>query len=320
MGAGACCAANPSTGKGVKFVELTGLILGSAIAAGTPVLLAILGEILAQRSGIVNLGLEGAMALGAMTTAWVQLATDNMLVALVAGSIAGALLGLTHATLTVVARIQVLASGLCLFFLGKGLAGFWGFPIVGDPLPCLPSLQLPVLQGIPLLGPAVLSQDILVYFAIAVAALMWWVLFRTDLGLLIQASGENAEVARAEGVPVTRIRLVCVTLGSSLAGLAGAHIVLGFSHTWLDGIIAGRGWVAIGLVILARWNPIYALPSAYAFGGLIAIQLNAQAAGISISPYLLAMLPYIVTIAALTAAHLWSKRAAMPAEIAHVEQ
>ncbi len=301
-------------------MELTGLILGSAIAAGTPVLLAILGEILAQRSGIVNLGLEGAMALGAMTTAWVQLATGSTVLALIAGSIAGALLGLTHATLTVVARIQVLASGLCLFFVGKGLAGFWGAPIVGRPLPGLPSLRLTVLNEIPFLGPAILSQDIVVYLAIAIAAVMWWVLFRTNLGLLIQASGENAEVARAEGVPVVRIRLLCVTVGASLAGLAGAHIVLGFSHTWLDGIIAGRGWVAIGLVILARWNPIYALPCAYVFGGLIAIQLNAQAAGISISPYLLSMLPYIVTIAALTAAHLWSKRTAMPAEVANAEQ
>jgi general nucleoside transport system permease protein len=265
-------------------VELTGLILGSAIAAGTPVLLAMLGEILAQRSGIVNLGLEGAMALGAMTTAWVQLTTGNMLVAIIAGSIAGALLGLTHATLTVVARIPVLASGLCLFFVGKGLAGFWGSPIVGRPLPGLPCLHWSVLKKIPLLGPAILSQDVLVYLAIAIAAAMWWVLLRTDFGLLVQASGENAEIARAEGVPVVRIRLLCVTVGGSLAGLAGAHIALGFSHTWLDGIIAGRGWVAIGLVILARWNPIYGLPCAYVFGGLIAIQLNAQAAGISILP------------------------------------
>ena len=156
----------------------------------------------------------------------------------------------------------------------------------------------------------------MVYLALLTALGTWYLLFRTRAGLMIRATGENTELARAQGLPTQAIRLAAGSAGAALAGVGGAHIVLGFSHTWMEGVTGGRGWVAIGMVILARWNPLYAVPLAYLFGGIIAIQLNAQAAGIRISPYLLSMLPYVLTILALILTRLWIQSSGLPAEIA----
>jgi simple sugar transport system permease protein len=152
--------------------------------------------------------------------------------------------------------------------------------------------------------------------SLLVALCVWYLLFHTRLGLMIRATGENAAIARTQGLPTRTIRIAAGTAGAALAGVGGAHIVLAFSHTWLEGVAGGRGWIAVGMVILARWNPLYAIPLAYVFGGAIAIQLNAQAAGIRISPYLLAMLPYIVTILALVVTQIWISSSASPSEIA----
>jgi ABC-type uncharacterized transport system permease subunit len=301
-----------------SHAEIAGLIVGAAVSSGTPVLLATTGEILGQRSGIVNLGLEGAMLAGAVTAAWVSEITGNVWLAIIAGALAGGLLGWSHAALVVLARVGMLASGLCLFFIGRGLSAFWGHPLVGHQLPSLTRIHLPLLSDLPIVGEALFSHDALVYCAAALACVAWYTLFHTRWGLLIRATAENAEVAAVEGVRVQAIRLACVSVGGALAGLGGTHIVLGFSRTWLDGITAGSGWVAIGLVVLARWNPLYALPVAYLFGGVIALQLNAQAAGLQVSPYILSMLPYILTVLALTIAHIWARGSGIPAELARV--
>ena len=292
-----------------------GLVLGGAVAAGTPVLFASTGEILAERSGVINLGLEGCMLMGAVSAAYMQLCTGNTILAIVAGVIGGAVLGLLHAILVVIGRVGMLASGLCFFFIGRGLAAFWGHPIVGEQLPGLSPILIPRLSQIPVIGKAFFQQDVLVYFAVGIAFVTWAVLFHTRAGLLIRAAGENAKAAYAEGVNVAAIRIGSVACGSALAGLGGAHIALSFAHTWLDDLAAGRGWVAIGLVILARWNPLYAVLVAYGFGGIMSLQLNAQAAGISISPYLLSMLPYLFTIVALLAAQLSSRDSGIPMEL-----
>ena len=281
-------------------------------------LFATTGEVLAERSGVINLGLEGSMLMGGVSAAYVQLTTGNALLAIGAGLLGGAVLGLLHGVLVVVGRIGVLASGLCLFFVGRGFSAFWGQQIVGQQLSGLSPLCVPWLGRIPVLGEAVFHQDALVYVATAFAFATWFALFRTRWGLLIRAAGEDAGVAHAEGVPVRTLRIVCAGVGSGLAGLGGAHIVLAFAHTWLNDLTAGRGWVAIGLVILARWNPLFALPVAYAFGGVMSLQLNAQAAGLPISQYLMAMLPYALTVLVLAFAQSWSRGSGMPAELARL--
>lgn len=300
--------------------ENIGLVISSAIASGTPVLFATTGEILAQRSGIINLGLEGSMLAGAVTSAWVYTVTGNVLLAVLAGACAAGMLGLAHVSLVVLASIGMLASGLCMFFIGRGLSAFFGTTLVGRPLAGLADLHIPVLSNLPIAGDALFSQDALVYLSAIIAVAMWYLLFRTRLGLMIRATGENAEIARAQGLPTNAIRMAAGSVGAALAGIGGAHIVLGFSHTWLEGVTGGRGWVAIGMVILARWNPLYAVVLAYLFGGVIALQLNAQAAGITISPYLLSMLPYVLTIIALLITRIWIQSSAPPAEIARANQ
>jgi simple sugar transport system permease protein len=202
-----------------------------------------------------------------------------------------------------------------MFFIGRGLSAFFGSTLAGEPLAGLRAVHITLLSRLPLGGDAFFSQDALVYLSLLLAVATWYLLFHTRLGLMIRATGENVEIARAQGLPTKAIRLAAGTAGAALAGMGGAHVVLGFSHTWLEGVTGGRGWVAIGMVILARWNPLYAMPLAYLFGGVIAIQLNAQAAGIRVSPYLLAMLPYVLTILALIVTQLWIARSALPAEI-----
>lgn len=298
---------------------LVAIILDAAVRAGTPLLLATAGEILAQRSGIVNLGLEGAMLMGAMAAAWIGVVTGNLPAAMGAALLAGALVGIIHAASVVGAGVSMLASGVCAFFVGKGLSALLGAPIAGQPIPALPSVPLPLLADLPVIGQGLFRHDMLVYIAACLACGLWWVLFRSRLGLLIRATGENARTAREVGVPVTVIRIGTIVAGAGLAGLGGAHIALGFAHTWIEGLTAGRGWIAVGLVVLTRWNPIMSLPVAYLFGGIMAIQLEAQAMGINLSPYLLSMVPYLAAMVGLAGAHLWVKRSGMPAELTRIE-
>jgi ABC-type uncharacterized transport system permease subunit len=298
-----------------SYSEIAGLVIGGAISSGTPVLFAATGEVLAERTGIVNLSVEGSMLAGAVTAAWTYQLTNSVLMAVAASALAGGLLGFMHVSLVVLANVGMLASGICMFFIGRGLSAFWGHSIAGAELGGLSRISIPALANLPIIGDALFAHDGLVYLAMFICLAVWYLLFRTELGLLIRSTGENPQVASLQGIPVKLIRLVCVSIGGSLAGLGGAHIVLGFAHTWFEGITAGRGWVAIGLVVLARWNPLYLLPVAYLFGSVVALQLNAQAAGITVSPYLLSMLPYIFTIIALTFAHLSRHGSGMPAEL-----
>ena len=296
--------------------DLLGLMIGGAITTGTPVLFATVGETLAQRSGVINLGLEGSMLIGALSSAWVYSLTGSITLAVLAGALAGALFGLMHGLMVVLARVGMLASGLCLFFIGRGVSAFLGQNLAGVHLTGLGNVYIPWLSNIPILGTAFFQHDALVYLALAVACVVWYVIFHTPLGLLIRATGENTQIARAQGVQTKLIQILAVTAGSALAAVGGSHVVLGFSHTWLEGVTSGRGWVAIGLVILARWNPLHVIPIAWLFGAVITFQLNAQAAGITVSPYLLSTLPYLFTIGVLVATRIWVRSSAVPAELA----
>jgi ABC-type uncharacterized transport system permease subunit len=298
-----------------EYASIIGLILTAAVSAGTPVLFAVTGEILSQRTGVVNLGIEGAMLMGGVMAAWAYKITGDPTIAVLAGALGGGLIGLLHASLVVLVGIGMFASGICLFFVGRGLSAFWGHPLVGEQIAGLPRLKVPFLSSIPIIGEAFFFQDSLVYLAVVAALTTWFVLYRTNWGLMIRAIGEDLNVARAEGIALDRIRMICVTLGAALAGIGGAQIVLSFSHTWLEGLTAGRGWIAIGLVVLARWHPVYGILITYLFGSVIAIQFNAQAAGISVSPYLLSMLPYVLTIIALVVADSFRRGSGMPAEL-----
>ncbi|MFY9621485.1 MAG: ABC transporter permease [Pyrinomonadaceae bacterium] len=295
--------------------EIAGLVIGAAISTSTPVLFATVGETLAERSGVINLGLEGSMLMGAVSTAGVYSATNNIPLAVLAGAVAGGLFGLMHASMVVLANVSMLASGICLFFIGRGLSAFLGRSLVGVPLPGLSRLSIPYLSSVPILGNAFFRHDWLVYLALILAIATWYLIFHTQLGLAVRATGENAEVARSQGVPTVAIRMLAVTAGSAFAALGGSHIVLAFSHTWLEGITSGRGWVAIGLVVLARWNPLSVIPISWIFGVVITLQLNAQAAGLTVSPYLLATLPYIFTIGVLIVTRVWVRSSAVPAAL-----
>lgn len=295
--------------------QIVGLVIGAAITTSTPVLFATIGETVAQRAGVINLGLEGSMLMGAMTSAWVYSLTGNVLLAVLAGAAAGALFGLMHASMVVLANVSMLASGICLFFIGRGLSAFLGRGLVGVRLQGLRRLSIPYLSSIPILGNAFFRHDWLVYLALVLAVATSYVIFRTQIGLMVRATGENGELARSQGVPVVAIRMLAVMVGSALAALGGSHVVLALSHTWLEGITAGRGWVAIGLVVLARWNPLYVIPISWIFGVVITLQLNAQAAGLTVSPYLLSTLPYIFTIGVLIVTRVWARSSAAPAEL-----
>lgn len=299
--------------------DLLGLMIGGAITSGTPVLFATAGETLAQRSGVINLGLEGSMLMGAVSSAWVYSLTSSITLAVLAGALAGALFGLMHGAMVVLAGVGMLASGICLFFIGRGFSAFMGRNLTGVHLAGLNNLYIPLLSDVPILGPALFQHDALVYLAILFASVIWYVIFRTPLGLAIRATGESTQIARAQGVQTKLIQILAVTAGSALAALGGCHVVLGFSHTWLEGVTSGRGWVAIGLVILARWNPMHVIPISWLFGGVITLQLNAQAAGVTVSPYLLSTLPYLFTIAVLVATRLWVRSSAIPGELARTD-
>jgi simple sugar transport system permease protein len=295
--------------------QIVGLVIGAAISSSTPVLFATLGETVAERSGVINLGLEGAMLIGAVSSAWVYSWTNNIPLAVLAGAAAGGLFGLMHASMVVLANVSMLASGICLFFIGRGLSAFLGRGVVGFRLQGLSRLSIPYLSGLPILGNAFFRHDWMVYLALILAVATWYLIFHTQLGLMIRATGENPEIARSQGVPTVAIRMLAVMVGSALAAMGGSHIVLAFSHTWLEGVTSGRGWVAIGLVVLARWNPMYVIPISWIFGVVITLQLNAQAAGLTVSPYLLATLPYIFTIGVLIVTRIWARSSAVPAAL-----
>jgi simple sugar transport system permease protein len=275
-------------------------LLAHAVQAGTPLLLATVGEIYAERSGVLNLGLEGIMIMGALTGFLVLFSTGNTTLAILAAALIGALLSLIHAFLAITLKANQIVSGLAISIFGLGVSGFLGKPLVGQTVTRLPTIPIPFLRDIPVLGQILFSGDILLYISIILSLGLWFVLFRTKLGLNIRSVGENPGMADSLGVNVDLTRYVCVLLGGALGGLGGAYLSIVYTPLWIEGMTAGRGWIAIALTIFALWNPLRAILGAYLFGGVIALQFRLQAIGIGTeAPQLLLMLPYIVTIGAL---------------------
>jgi len=271
-------------------------VLSSAIFSGTSLLYATLGEVIGQRSGIVNLGLEGVLLVSASAGFAVTSASGNpylgTLVAMLAGGLSNMILGY----LVINRHANQLASGLALMFFGFGLSALIGKPYVGAKIDGLPRILLPGLSGVPSLYTSLFKFDLLIYLAVPVAFLVWWVLFRTRWGLGLRAVGESADTAFASGRNPRLIRYQALFTGGLLTGLGAAHLSIAYTMTWAEYMTAGRGFIAIALVIFSRWNPLQAIAGALIFSGAVAFQLLLQSSGVGISPLLLDTIPYIVTV------------------------
>ena len=278
-------------------------VLSAAIPAGTAILYACLGELMAERAGVLNLGVEGMMLMGALGGVAVTIWTDTAWLGVLGAIVAGALMASLHAIVTVGLRSNQVVSGLALTLFGTGLSAFLGRNLVGDPLPDkFSSHSVPLLGDIPKVGEILFDQDPLVYISYGIAPVLWWFVFRTQPGLHLRAIGENPAAADAMGVPVNWLRFVYVIIGGAFAGLGGAVISLSTNPGWTEGMTAGRGWIAVALVIFAGWNPAWAVLGAYLFGGVQAGQFQLQTVGVGVSPFFLNMLPYLFTIVVLVIA------------------
>lgn len=274
--------------------------LAAAVKAGTPILYAALGEVMTERAGVLNLGVEGMMLVGAVSGFTVAMRTENLLLGVAAAMAAGALLATIHGLITVTLRANQVVSGLALTIFGTGLSSFLGKPMIGQPLPVKFEVgSLPVLGNIPFIGPILFSHDTLVYATYVLVPVLWWYMFRTRPGLHMRAVGENPAAADAMGINVYLTRYAYVAAGGALSGLGGAYLSLAYAPSWVEYMTAGRGWVAVALVIFAMWNPARALLGAYLFGGVEALTFRVQAVGTNWSPFILHMLPYLFTIVVL---------------------
>lgn len=272
-------------------------LIVAAISSGTPLLFAVLGGILIERSGIIQLGAEGLMLMGAVLACLTYIRTGSLWLALLASLAVCALLGLVHAFLSVTLRTNQIVSGLAMTLFGSGLSAYLGKSVSGQPLPgAVPKLDMPWLEGVPVLGPIFAHLDLLTWFSFMLVILLHLYIHRTSWGLHLRAIGDNPEAADVMGIPVQAFRYGYVVIGTMLIGLAGADMLLVYTPTWTEGMTAGRGWIAIALIIFARWNPVRALFCAYFFGALDSIGFRIQLAGSEIPSYFLKMIPYIVTI------------------------
>ena len=276
-------------------------VLSSAIFSGTSLLYATLGEVIGQRSGIVNLGLEGVLLVSASSGFAVTSLSGNPYLGVLVAMLAGGLLNMILGYLVISRQANQLASGLALMFFGFGLSALIGKPYVGAKIDGLPRILLPGLSDLPRLYTSLFKFDLLIYLAIPVAFFVFWILFRTRWGLGLRAVGENMDTAFASGRNPRLIRYQALFTGGLLAGLGAAHLSIAYTMTWAEYMTAGRGFIAIALVIFSRWHPLQAIAGALIFSGAVAFQLLLQSSGIEISPLLLDTIPYIVTLLVLIA-------------------
>ncbi len=297
---------------------LVGLLAGS-IHSGTPLLYATLAEVIDERAGIVNLGLEGVMLMGAVVGFAVTVHTGNAFLGVLAGAAAGGIFNLLFGYLVITRRANQLASGLALMFCGVGLSALLGVPYVGSRIEGLNEIRLPLLSSLPYAGSMFFHYDILVYLAGPVSFFIWWALFHTRWGLGVRAVGENPTAAFAAGRNPHLLQYEALFLAGVLGGIAGAHLSVGLAKTWAEWMTAGRGFIAVALVIFSKWHPLRAIFGAFLFGGAIALQLQMQALGVPISPFILDMLPYLLSLGVLA---IWggARRFAAPASLGRVFQ
>lgn len=275
--------------------ELASLI-AITMNAGTPLLLAALGVVINERSGVVNLGTEGMMLVAAVVAFATTLFTGQYWLGFAAGAAAGTVMALLFALLAIGLLTNQFATGLALALFGAGLSAFIGLALQGDTLPVRGVDGVPLLREVTFVGPALFAQHWLVYFSVALAAAVAWFLFRTRAGLILRAVGESPESAHALGHSVRRIRCAAVAFGGACAGLAGAYLSTIYTPLWSEGMVAGRGWIALALVTFATWRPGRLLLGAYLFGGVTMLQFYLQGQGVDVPAQWLAMTPYLATI------------------------
>ena len=281
------------------MADLAVAILLATLAAGTPLVLAALGELVAERSGVLNLGVEGMMLVGAATGFAAAAETGSVLAAAVAGTLAGAALAALFAFVTLVCRASQVASGLALTILGIGLSALIGAGYTGVALPADIGALPAWLAGVPVLGTAFAAIEPFTALSVVLAVGVWWFLARTRSGLILRAVGDAPASAIAAGHPVDAIRCAAVLFGGAMAGLAGVYLSVVYTPVWVENMTAGRGWIAIALVVFASWSPLRVLAGAYLFGGITILQFHLQGAGLGLPTQVFSMLPYLATIVVL---------------------
>jgi len=249
-----------------------------------------------ERSGVLNLGVEGMMIMGAacgFAGAWL---TGSTLIGALCGIAAGAALSAVFALFTLGLAVNQVAAGLALTILGIGLSGLVGAGFVGEKITPAPNLDIPILTGLPFIGRILFGQDLLVYFSVGLVAAIWWFLYRTRAGLVLRAIGDNHTSAHALGYPVLKIRTLAVLFGGACAGLGGAFLPLAYTPFFIPGMTAGRGWIALALVVFASWRPGRLVIGAYLFGAVTILQLHAQGWGVGVPSQFMSALPYLATV------------------------
>jgi simple sugar transport system permease protein len=271
-------------------------IILAVLAASTPLLLAAAGELVVERAGVLNLGVEGMMIMGAACAFAGAYVTGSTLLGALCGMLAGMALSAIFALLTLGLAVNQVATGLALTILGIGLSGLIGSGFVGEKIVPAPQLTLPLLTNLPFAGRILFGQDAFVYLSLALVAAIWWFIYRTRAGLVVRAVGDNHASAHALGYPVLTIRAFAVLFGGACAGLGGAYLPLAYTPFFISGMTAGRGWIALALVVFASWLPGRLVAGAYLFGAVTILQLHAQGAGFGIPSQLMSSLPYLATI------------------------
>ncbi len=274
-------------------------IVAAAIAAGTPLVYAALGELIAEKSGVLNLGVEGMMLVGAVAGFAATVATGSPWLGILAGMAAGAAMALMFAVLTLQLMANQVAAGLALTLFGLGVSAFAGKPLESVALGAQEPWAVPLLADLPVVGPALFRHHLLVYASWLLFGLMSWFLYHTRAGLVLRAVGESPESAHAIGYPVIAIRFLATLFGGAMAGLGGAYLAEFYTPMWVEGLVAGRGWIALALVVFATWRPGRVLLGAYLFGGVTIAQFFAQGAGVAVPSQFLSALPYLATIVVL---------------------
>ena len=272
------------------------LLVASLMVASTPILLAAIGELVVEKSGVLNLGVEGMMITGAISGFAAAVLTGSPMIGFLCAALGGAALSMIFAILTQYFLSNQVATGLALTLFGLGLSAMLGQSYVGISPPASAKLDLPLISNIPVIGPILFSHNFTVYAALALVAGVWWFLNYTRGGLILRAVGESHDAAHALGYKVVRVRIVAIMFGGACAGLGGAALSLVRVPQWAEGMTAGAGWIALAIVVFASWKPARILLGAYLFGGVAVLQLNLQAAGASIPVEYLSMSPYVITI------------------------
>ena len=295
----------------------TALLIAAMLASGTPLAIAGLGLLINEKVGVLNLGAEGMLLVGAVTGFAVSFHTGSTVLALGAGACAAALLAAIFGWLVIWINANQYATGLAVSLFGGGFSAFVGVPYVGQKLGAPVTHAIPLLGDIPFVGPALFRQHPMVYLTVIAVAVVAWFFYRTRAGLVLRAVGESPESAHALGYRVRLLRLAAVLAGGALCGVAGAYLSTVYTPLWVEGMVAGRGWIALALTVFATWRPARILLGAYLFGGVTMLQLHLQGLGVDVPSQFLSMLPYVATVVVLVLISrnpIWL-RANMPASL-----